>query len=162
MFWDRAATNLGAHPSVASVWAEARGNAVRFRLKMAAVPWPSTAFLDEAVDDASIEKISPVDDEMVVEVRANGVVHAAGLEVRCRRLELRAGQVREVLCAIGVPLLQFVSYRNFGLHLDKLIRNHSGITLLTLTNSAIDYWTVYGLHPEVLKTICEQVFGLEL
>lgn len=79
-----------------------------------------------------------------------------------QRIELRAEQIKEILCDMGVPLLQYVSYRNFGLHVDKLIRSHSGTTLLSLAQSAIDYWTAYGLDSAVLLKICEDVFGLEL
>jgi hypothetical protein len=62
----------------------------------------------------------------------------------------------------GVPPIQFVPYRNFALHLDKLFRQHSGETLRQLASTAIDYWASYGLRPEVLAAICEQVFGLTL
>ena len=78
------------------------------------------------------------------------------------RSELRFAQVRQVLMERGVPPIQFVPYRNFALHLDKLFRQHSGETLRQLASAAIDYWTSYGLRPEVLKEICKQVFALEV
>jgi len=37
------------------------------------------------------------------------------------RAELRYSQVKEILCNAGVPTTQFVFYRNFGLHVDKLL-----------------------------------------
>jgi hypothetical protein len=67
-----------------------------------------------------------------------------------------------VLMERGVPPIQFVPYRNFALHLDKLFRQHSGETLRQLASAAIDYWTSYGLRPEVLNGICKQVFALEV
>jgi len=78
------------------------------------------------------------------------------------RSELRFTQVKQLLMERGVPPIQFVPYRNFALHLDKLFRQHSGETLRQLASAAIDYWTSYGLRPEVLKAICEQVFRLEI
>jgi len=78
------------------------------------------------------------------------------------RVELRTTQVKQVLCAAGVSPVHFVSYRNFGLHLDKLCRTYSGATLRHLARSAIDYWTACGLAPEVLKAVAEQVFNLTL
>ena len=75
-------------------------------------------------------------------------------------MELRADQVREVLLGHGVHLLQFVPYRNFGLHVDKLVRNHSGKTLNNLALAAIEYWQAYGLRSDILREICRQVFKL--
>ena len=77
------------------------------------------------------------------------------------RSELRFAQVRQVLMERGVPPIQFVPYRNFALHLDTLFRQHSGETLRNLASTAIDYWTSYGLRPDVLKEICRTVFNLE-
>ena len=78
------------------------------------------------------------------------------------RSELRFAQVKQVLMERGVPPIQFVPYRNFGLHLDKLCRQHAGETLRQLASAAIDYWTSYGLRPDVLAAICDRVFGLTL
>ena len=78
------------------------------------------------------------------------------------RAELRADQVREVLMSHGVQLIQFVPYRNFGLHVDKLVRNHSGRTLNSLALAAIEYWQAYGLRKEVLSAICANVFALDV
>ena len=79
-----------------------------------------------------------------------------------QRLELRAEQVKQVLYELGISPIQFIAYRNFSLHMDKLIRKYSDITLLTLARSAMDYWTAYGLRPDVLSAICVQVFNLEV
>jgi hypothetical protein len=79
-----------------------------------------------------------------------------------QRTALRADQVREVIMARGVSLIQFIPYRNFGLHVDKLTRNHSGATLRNLVVAAVEYWSAYGLRTEVLSDICRQVFGLEM
>jgi hypothetical protein len=78
------------------------------------------------------------------------------------RSELRFTQVKQVLMERGVPPIQFVPYRNFALHLDKLFRQHSGETLRSLAASAVDYWTAYGLRPEVLRAITGTVFSLDL
>jgi hypothetical protein len=77
------------------------------------------------------------------------------------RTELRAEQVRQVIMAHGVPLIQFVPYRNFGLHLDKLTRNHTDAALRNLAMAAVDYRTAYGLRPDVLKEVCRTGFNLE-
>ena len=78
------------------------------------------------------------------------------------RSELRFMQVKQVLMSHGVPPIQFVPYRNFALHLDKLFREHSGETLRLHAASAVEYWSAYGLRSEVLSGICVQVFGLTL
>jgi len=78
------------------------------------------------------------------------------------RSELRFTQVKQVLMEHGVPPIQFVPYRNFALHLDKLFRQHSGETLRSLAASAVDYWSAYGLRPEVLRAIAGTVFSLDL
>jgi hypothetical protein len=78
------------------------------------------------------------------------------------RSELRFTQVKQVLMERGVPPIQFVPYRNFALHLDKLFRQHSGETLHQLAASAVDYWSAYGLRPEVLRAIAGTVFSLDL
>ena len=60
--------------------------------------------------------------------RADGdsIGQSSNYGMASERMELRADQVREVLMGHGVHLIQFVPYRNFGLHVDKLVRNHSG------------------------------------
>jgi hypothetical protein len=78
------------------------------------------------------------------------------------RMALRADQVRRVIMAAGVPLVQFIPYRNFGMHLDKLTRRHSGTTLVRLALAAFEYWTAYGLRQEVLSAISARMFGLVL
>ncbi len=99
-----------------------------------------------------------------VPCRADG--NAAGQAYNYRtaaeRSELRFTQVKQVLMEHGVPPIQFVPYRNFALHVDKLCRQHSGETLRQLASAATDYWTAYGLRPEVLREICRTVFNLEV
>lgn len=76
------------------------------------------------------------------------------------RAELRAEQVKQVLMDFGIAPLHFFAYRDFGLQLDKLTREREDETLRHLARSAIGYWTAYGLRPDVISTICEQVFDL--
>ena len=78
------------------------------------------------------------------------------------RAELRYTQVKQILCDSGVPTTNFIFYRNFGLHLDKLFRAHSDETLRTGVAAAIARWTCYGCKPVVLKAICREVFKLEV
>ena len=96
--------------------------------------------------------------------RADGdaVAQSSNYVEAAERAELRADQVREVLMSHGVQLIQFVPYRNFGLHVDKLVRNHSGKTLNNLALAAIEYWQAYGLRSDVLREICRKVFALEV
>ena len=92
----------------------------------------------------------------------NAEGQAANYREAAERAELRAEQVRHVIMAAGVPLIQFMIYRNFGLHVDKLFRDYSGESLRLMVNDAIERWSSYGCKPEVLKTICRQVFALEV
>ena len=78
------------------------------------------------------------------------------------RAELRYTQVRQVLCESGMKPVYFIFYRNFGFHLDKLFRAHSGETLRTGVAAAIARWQFYGCELEVLKAICREVFKLEV
>jgi len=78
------------------------------------------------------------------------------------RTELRAEQVRRVIMAHGVPLIQFMTYRNFGLHVDKLFRDYSGESLRLMVTDAVERWRAYGCSAEVLREICLQVFNTEL
>jgi hypothetical protein len=96
------------------------------------------------------------------QIDGDSIGQAANYLDAAERAALRAEQIRQVIMDHGVPLIQFVPYRNFGLHLDKLTRNHTGATLRNLTLAAMDYWSAYGLRPEVLKEICKQVFALEV
>jgi hypothetical protein len=77
------------------------------------------------------------------------------------RASLRYAQIKEVLCASGVMVCQFVVYRSFGLHVDKLCRDYSGETLRARALDAVLRWKCYGCKPEVLKEICRTVFNLE-
>jgi hypothetical protein len=85
---------------------------------------------------------------------------AANYREAAERAELRAEQIRHILNERGVSLIQFMIYRNFGLHVDKLFRDYSGESLRLRTNDAVQRWKCYGCSPEVLGAICEQVFGV--
>jgi hypothetical protein len=78
------------------------------------------------------------------------------------RTELKADQVRQVLMENGVQTIQFVIYRGFGLHVDKLVRTYSGESLRLQAADAVGRWRAYGCRPEVLSAICLRVFGLVL
>jgi len=78
------------------------------------------------------------------------------------RTELRAEQVRRVIMAAGVSLIQFMTYRNFGLHVDKLCRDCSGESLRLRALDAVQRWTCYGCKTDVLAEICLKVFALDL
>ena len=78
------------------------------------------------------------------------------------RADLRTLQLRQVLGDLGVPVSLYCIYRNFALHVDKLIREYDHETLRNLVNHALARWTAHGCQPEVLKEICKQVFGLEV
>jgi hypothetical protein len=87
---------------------------------------------------------------------------AANYREAAERAELRAEQVRHVIMAAGVPLIQFMIYRNFGLHVDKLFRDYSGESLRMMVKDAIERWKSYGCDGDILTQICSQVFGLDL
>ena len=89
-------------------------------------------------------------------------LQAANYREAAERAELRAVQVRQVIMERGVSLIQFMIYRNFGLHVDKLCRDYSGETLRARALDAILRWKCYGCRPEVLAAICEQVFGMKV
>jgi len=99
-----------------------------------------------------------------VPCRADGDANSQAASYRdaVERAELRAEQIRHILNERGVSLIQFVVYRNFGLHVDKLCRDYSGESLRLMVTDAIDRWTSYGCSPEILAAICEQVFGVAL
>jgi hypothetical protein len=78
------------------------------------------------------------------------------------RSELRFAQVRQVLMERGVPPIQFVPYRNFALHVDKLCRDYAGETLSARALDAIARWTCYGLNLKVLRAIAGTVFAPDL
>ena len=99
-----------------------------------------------------------------VPCRADGDAEgqAANYREAAERAELRAEQVRKVIMERGVSLIQFVMYRNFGLHVDKLFRAYSGESLRLQVLDAIQRWSCYGCEPEVLTEICRSVFCLSL
>ena len=78
------------------------------------------------------------------------------------RAELRYSQVKEILCRAGVPTTQFVFYRNFGLHLDKLFRDYADESLRLTVKDAIERWKSYGCRADVLAEICLKVFALDI
>ncbi len=86
---------------------------------------------------------------------------AANYREAAERAELRAEQVRHVIMEHGVSLIQFVLYRNFGLHVDKLFRAYSGESLRLQVSDAIARWTSYGCDRDILGQVCSGVFGLE-
>jgi hypothetical protein len=89
-------------------------------------------------------------------------LQAANYREAAERAELRAVQVRQIIMARGVSLIQFMIYRNFGLHVDKLCRDYSGESLRLRVLDAIDRWISYGCARDILSQICGQVFGLEI
>ena len=78
------------------------------------------------------------------------------------RAELRYAQIKEVLCNSGVIVCQFVIYRSFGLHVDKLCRDYSGETLRARVSDAMLRWRCYGCNPTVLQAIVKSVFALDV
>ena len=78
------------------------------------------------------------------------------------RSELRYEQMKRLLCDLGVSTVQFVAFRSFTLHVDKLCRDYSEESLRMQVSDAIQRWTRYGCSPEVLKAVCRKVFDLEV
>ena len=70
--------------------------------------------------------------------------------------------VRQILNQSGVSIIQYALYFNFGRRVAKLKREYSSNTLFQETLLAVSHWTRQGLRPEVLKTICQGVFNLDL
>jgi hypothetical protein len=87
---------------------------------------------------------------------------AANYRDAAERAELRAEQIRRILNERGVSLIQFVVYRNFGLHVDKLCRDYSGETLRARALDAVLRWQCYGCNPDVLRAIAAIVFNITL
>ena len=96
--------------------------------------------------------------------RADGATwqQTENYRLACERAELRTAQVKQVVYSMGTSEIHVVAYRNFGLHVDKLVRNYSGVTLSRLAIAAIDRWTAAGLRQDVLEAICRRVFNLYL
>ena len=92
----------------------------------------------------------------------NAEGQAANYREAAERAELRAEQVRHIIMERGVSLIQFVSYRGFGLHVDKLCRDYSGESLRLMVSDAVQRWSCYGCNQGILSSICEQVFGLRV
>jgi hypothetical protein len=76
------------------------------------------------------------------------------------RADIRTLQLKQVLGDLGVPVSLHCIYRNFVLHVDKLIREYDHATLRHLVNHALARWTCRGCRPDVLQAICKRVFGL--
>ena len=91
----------------------------------------------------------------------NAEGQAANYREAAERAELRAEQIRHILNERGVSLIQYVLYRSFGLHVDKLCRGYSGESLRLQVLDAVTRWTCYGCRPEVLRAVCQEVFGLD-
>jgi len=92
----------------------------------------------------------------------NAESQAANYREAAEHAELRAEQVRHILNERGVSLIQYMIYRNFGLHVDKLCRDYSGESLRLRALDAVLRWKCYGCKPGVLEEICNQLFGLEV
>ncbi|HUW30209.1 MAG TPA: hypothetical protein VM223_01215 [Planctomycetota bacterium] len=78
------------------------------------------------------------------------------------RAEMRYAQVKKVLNDFRISPCQFVAYRGFGLHVDKLFRDYSAEALRARVLDAILRWQCYGCCLHVLRAICGRVFGLEV
>jgi len=93
---------------------------------------------------------------------ANG--QTANYREAVERAELRAEQIRHILNERGVSLIQFMIYRNFGLHVDKLCRDYSGesLRLRARVSDAMLRWQCYGCSPTVLQAIVKSVFALDV
>jgi len=70
--------------------------------------------------------------------------------------------VRQILNESGVSVIQYALYFNFSRRVAKLKMQYSAITLFHEASLAVSHWTRQGLTPEILKTICRQVFDLDL
>jgi hypothetical protein len=95
-------------------------------------------------------------------VDRNAERQAANYREAAERAELRAEQVRHVIMERGVSLIQFMHYRGFGLHVDKLCRDYSGESLRLRALDAVLRWQCYGCNPDVLRAIAGTVFSLDL
>jgi len=99
-----------------------------------------------------------------VPCRADGNAdgQAANYRDAAEHSELRAEQVRKVIMEHGVSLIQFMVYRNFGLHVDKLFRDYSGESLRLRVLDAVLRWQCYGCSPTILQAILKSVFALDV
>ena len=80
----------------------------------------------------------------------------------CERASLRYTQIKELLCNAGISPCQFVIYRSFSLHVDKLCRAHAGETLRERVSDAMLRWQCYGCSPTVLQATVKSVFALDV
>ncbi len=51
-------------------------------------------------------------------------------------------------------------YRSFGLHVDRLCRDHSGEALRLRVLDSVLRWKCYGYRPEIIRAVCQEVLGL--
>jgi len=87
---------------------------------------------------------------------------AANYGRAAERLSMRTAQIRQVLNDFAILPMHHMFYCNFGLHVDKLVRQHDGLTLRNMVQAAFDHWTAQGLDPAVLCAICLNVFDITL
>jgi hypothetical protein len=87
---------------------------------------------------------------------------AANYREALEHASIRAGRIKQVLCELGVLPLQFMSYRSFGLRVDKLVRTCDGHGLRVRVVEAIQRWQWHGCDRRVLEAVCERVFGIDL
>ncbi len=99
--------------------------------------------------DASVR----ADHDLTAQVRA--------YQMAMQEQEKRMAEARKVLGRAGVPLNEFLLYRNFVRHIDRLCRTRTGRTLDLLIQTAILRWQAYGLDRKILLTLCQEVFGME-
>jgi len=92
----------------------------------------------------------------------NSASQSDNFRVAAERAEMRYEQVKKVLNDLRASPSQFVAYRGFGLHVDKLFRDYSAESLRARVIDAMQRWQSYGCRPDVLKEICRQVFGLDV
>ncbi|MEO0049616.1 MAG: hypothetical protein ABIK42_00530 [candidate division WOR-3 bacterium] len=71
-------------------------------------------------------------------------------------------EVRRILEQRRVPVYQFLYYRNFAQHIDRLWRHYSGRQLVLQVQLAIEKWQGYGLRREILREIFEKIIGIEI
>jgi hypothetical protein len=69
-------------------------------------------------------------------------------------------KTRQVLCAHGVPVLQFLLYLNFCRQVAKLQRTFEGEVLEQEVAVAVAMWVAKGLNMQVLEDIRNKVFGI--
>lgn len=99
----------------------------------------------------------------VAPCRADGDVQAQidSFRAALERAELRAAQMKKFLQIAQVPMGQTLLWRNFILHLDRLVRTCGGVTLRLRAEEAVGRWAALGLDAELLRRLVAEVFGLD-